>query len=402
MSLKILIKGLIYLFIYHVLSFMLLRFMETPFMQFIEIQNLASSDFTYNDLFYRVQNKSSNDLLKRKHKEEIILINTANFPSDFRANLTELIKKIESFNPLLVGVDITFSNHKDSNTLKLLDVLKSHKNIVCANKMSSLRGENLYLPSPIIKGDVDFPKVDGNVQHSIRFYKGGEQTFAYQMFKLARGKNAQNEVKDVVDFPIAYSVINEGVVGIDNIESKEYEKNYKIIDAYKFLTEIDFKSYYGQRMKGSIIIIGHLGTNKFDSEDKHAVPTDLSNLVNRNLLMSGAVIHANALSNLLDNHIFHKPNTLLIDIIMNLVMLLMIIMVLNHPLKILVITGLTVLSIIWIWLALYLMELNIYIQVGVTLIELMILEEFVETFDPFVMRFWQRIRRQKSKKLTTK
>jgi hypothetical protein len=33
---------------------------------------------------------------------------------------------------------------------------------------------------------------------------------------------------------------------------------------------------------------------------------------------------------------------------------------------------------------------------------LMILEEFVETFDPFVMRFWQRIRRQKSKKLTTK
>jgi CHASE2 domain-containing sensor protein len=378
---------------------MLSKLMETPFMQFIEIQHLANSDFTYNDLFYRVQSKSENDLLKRKHKEEIILINTANFSNDFRANLTELLKKVESFNPKAVGVDITFDNReKDSATIELIQEIKSHKNIVCAYKKSALKGENLVFPTVINKGDVDFPPE----QHSIRFYKGGEQTFAYQLFKAARGKNAQNEVKYAADFPIAYSSIGNGIVDFNEDFPYNDEKNYKVIEANKLLTGEDIKNHYGQSLSGSIVIIGHLGINDYDSEDKHAVPTDTDKLVNRNLLMPGAAIHANALSNLLDNHILHRPNSLLIEIIMNLVMLLMIILVLNHPLKIVLISGLAILSIVWIWLALYLMEFNIYIQVGVTLIELMILEEFVETFDPFVMLFWQRIRRRKEQKITTK
>jgi hypothetical protein len=48
------------------------------------------------------------------------------------------------------------------------------------------------------------------------------------------------------------------------------------------------------------------------------------------------------------------------------------------------------------------MEYNIYIQVGATLIELLILEEFIETFDPFVEKWvaaYQHKKRKKHEKL---
>ena len=110
-------------------------------MQYIKIQETLSSDFTYNDVYYRVQHQTSN----RKHKEKIILINTANLSSDyaFRAELSEVIKKVEEFKPKAVGVDITYSNRTDSSTLELLKVLQSNKNIVCAYKKSALKGEYL-------------------------------------------------------------------------------------------------------------------------------------------------------------------------------------------------------------------------------------------------------------------
>jgi CHASE2 domain-containing sensor protein len=366
--------------------------LQSPAMQFLSIQSAVSSDFTYNDLFYRVQSNSNVDNVARRHKEEIVLINTANLGSmSFRAELADLINRVESFKPKAVGIDIVFANRADYGNDSLLKSIQSYTNIVCSFRASQKSNAFLGLPSGTIKGDVDFPEN----QHSIRFYKGGRKTFAYQLFKLARGRNATNQVSSLERFPIAYSSIQDGVVDFDDFENSEYTKNYRVIDAKLMLSDEFAYQHYHSSLKQGIVIIGHIGTNKFDVEDRHAVPTDTSSLVNRSLLMPGAAIHANALSNMLDNHVFHEPNSFLVEIFLNIIMLIMVILILKHPLKIFMLIGLAVFSIVWIWLAMYLMEFNIYIQVGGTLIELMILEEFVDSFDPAVMRLWNRFRKNK-------
>ena len=398
MTFKVLTKAIIYLFIYHILSFLLMLVLQSPLMQFLSIQSAVSSDFTYNDLFYRAQKNHIDDAVARTHKENILLINTANLsPNDFRSELGKLIVCVEAFGPKAVGIDINFANHFDKGNDSLMKVIASNKNIVCSFRESKAKNTFLSLPLGTRMGDTDFPAN----QHSIRFYKGGEKTFAFQLFKIARGKNATSEVSQLERFPIAYSSIHDGIVNFDDFNSKEYSKNYKLIDANDILGDSLSIKYYSSLNK-SIVIIGHCGTNQFDVEDRHAVPTDTASLVNKNLLMPGAAIHANALSNMLDNHVFHEPNEWLVEVILNLVMLLMIIMILRHPMKIILLAGLAVFSIVWIWLAMYLMEFNIYIQVGGTLIELMILEEFVESFDPFVTRLWDRFEKRNKFKRKSK
>jgi CHASE2 domain-containing sensor protein len=365
-------------------------------MQFLSVQHLASADFTYNDLFYRVQYKNENDVLKREHKEQVVLINTAFFqPEIYRGLLSDLINKLETYEPKAVGIDVTFSNRSDEQTELLLETISTYDNIVCAKSAIDKTANYLKLPTSIKMGDVDFL----DEQHSIRYYKGGKETFAYKLFEMSRGGKAYNEVAEEERFPIAYSSIHDGIVGFDDIESNEYQKNYKVIDAVNLLKEDEQSAHFLSALKNSIVIIGHLGSSQYDIEDKHPVPTDTLQLVNRTPIMPGAAIHANALSNILDNHIMHKPNTLLVEIIVNLVLFLMILVVLIHPLKIFIFLGLTLFSLIWIWLSLYLMEFNIYIQVGTTLIELLILEEFVETFDPFVVRLWEKFKSRRKKNL---
>jgi CHASE2 domain-containing sensor protein len=396
-SKRLVFKALIYLCIYHALSFILSTIMEKRFMQFLSIQHVVTSDFTYNDLFYRVQYKSEKDNQVRKHKEEILIVNTARLQGqNFRSDLAQVIERVQEYQPKAVGVDITFRNRWDRGNKSLFKALSAHKNIICAFEASNKKHSKLLLPPEIKMGDVDFPKN----QHSIRFYKGGDKTMAYQLFKMARGKNSKNQVSSVKSFPISFTSIHDGVVGLDDVFSDNYDKNYKVIDARSLMEEEYAAQHYGPVLKGSIVIIGHTG-GYFDVEDKHAVPTDTTRLVNRKLIMPGAAIHANTLSNLLDDRIFHEPNTLLVNIILNLVMFLMILLILRHPMKLFLLSGLAVFSIVWIWIAMYLMELNIYIQVGVTLLELMILEEFIETFDPFVMRLWNRIRNKKEKNSPT-
>ncbi len=392
---KLLLRATIYLAIYTILSFGLSKFLELRFMQFLSIQHIVGSDFTYNDLFYRVQNKKDDDNLKRKHKEQIVLINTAYFTHEnYRGLLAELIHKLQTFKPQSIGIDVTFTKRDDEQTAFLLETLSSYNNIVCAKSLADEPSNYLKLPSNVKLGDVDFI----TDQHSIRFYKGGEGTFAYQLFKMTRGKNANNEVGNEDSFPIAYTSIHDGVVPFDDIESNTYNKNYKVIDAIELLKDPEESKHFVDALKNSIIIVGHMGTSNFDIEDKHPVPTDTMHLVNRLPLMPGAAIHANALSNILDDHIFHKPNPYLVEFILNLILFTMILVVLIHPLKIFIFLGLTVFSILWIWLSMYLMEFNIYIQVGTTLIELLILEEFVETFDPFVIRLWNRFKSKTNKK----
>jgi hypothetical protein len=372
-----LVKSFFYLLIFHLLDYGLTLLFETKTFQIFSIQNLASADFTYNDLFYRAQEQGNQEAIKRNHSEEIFLINTASLDGgEFRLQLAELIDSISDYSPKAIGIDITFSNDTSKvGTSQLLNVAAKRKNLVFA---CSSKEKYLPLPKNVTYGDVDLLPD----QHSIRFYKGGKETFAYQLFKKARGE--ESRVADWDSFPILYSCIHDGLSHLDEIETdKDFSNQFHYINADELLENPGLVKSYVQN---NIVIFGHLGSNENDAEDKFPVPTDSMDMVNRLPIMYGPVIHANALSNMLDDHFLKVPNSWLVLLFTNLVMYLMIFLIVNHPVKLYLILGLVTFSIVWIWLSIYLMEHSVYIQVGATLIELLILEEFIETFDPFVDR----------------
>ena len=386
---SLLVKSFLYLIIFHILDFGVTLLFETKAFQMFSIHHLAASDLTLNDLFYRIQDKKEFEANNRNHKEKIFLINTAALDGeDFRIQLTELVDSLMVYTPKALGIDITFSN--DTSILgsdQISKLATKHTNIVFA---SSEKGGALKLPKNVKYGNVDFI----GEQHSIRFYKGGSETFANQLYKIARGKNSTAASWE--SFPILYSCIHDGLAHLDEIESdRDFSTQFHYVNADEALENpVALKNY----IRNNIVILGHLGKNEFDVEDKFPVPTDSIDLVNRLPTMYGPVIHANALSNMLDDHFLKEPPKWLVFVATNLVMFLMILLILLHPLKLYLVLGLSVFSIIWISLSIYLMEFNIFIQVGTTLIELLILEEFIETFDPFVVKLRKAFTNRNSKK----
>jgi CHASE2 domain-containing sensor protein len=388
-----LVKSFFYLLIFHFLDFGLTLLFETKAFQIFSIQNLASSDFTYNDLFYRAQEQNEQEAIKRTHKEDIFLINTASLDGDeFRLQLAEIIDSVSTFSPKTIGVDITFKNDTSKiGTTQLLNLAATKKNIVFAY---SSKEKYLPLPKNVTYGDVDLP----SEQHSIRFYKGGKETFAYQLFLKARGEYSR--AAEWESFPILYSCIHDGLSHLEEMETdKDFSVQYHYVNADQVLENpSSIRSY----VQNNIVIFGHLGSKEEDMEDKFPVPTDSTDMVNRLPVMYGPVIHANALSNMLDDHFLSVPSPWLIFILTNLVMFIMVFLIINHPVKLYLILGLVAFSVLWIGLSIYLMEYNIYIQVGATLIELLILEEFIESFDPFVEKWvtaYQYKKRKKHEKL---
>ena len=303
-------------------------------------------------------------------------------------NLANLLDSIEKFNPKAVGIDFTFSMDTSiTGTPELLEVSERYRNLVLAQ---SNEANYLSYSAKVTRGNVDFPLE----QFSIRYYQGGDKSFAFKLFNKVRGVKETPVFCSRDSFPIVYSCVHDGMVSYEEKMNDNYEVNYKTIAGEKLLEN---PAEYSSAIKNNIIIIGHLGRNQFDMEDRFPVPTDTNDVVNRVPLMPGPVIHANALSNMLDNQYFTTPNNWLSFLLYNIIMLILIFFIIQHSMKILLIGGLVIISIIWIWLSIYIMEFKIYIQVGSTLVGLLILEEFIEVFDPFVVNWYAKLKKSLSK-----
>jgi len=145
-------------------------------------------------------------------------------------------------------------------------------------------------------------------------------------------------------------------------------------------------------MYGKIIILGHLGNphmyHKFDVEDKFKAPTDPLHISDRERILAGPVIHANAVENLLDpENMFYECRGFWFDLLQQFFYLLYISFSLFYRLdnlrKKLVLGILSLMSIIFV---LYLMEFNIYLTMGTTLLQLLVIEEISEMFEPYYLK----------------
>jgi hypothetical protein len=354
---------------------------NTQFMRLFKIQELVSNDLSFNDLYYRIQFKNIYDKTHFTREKSVVLINTGSLSNDyFRLELANLINKVESCSPKAVGIDFIFSNNPRPGTEELKKVVENHPNIIIGNIPDN--SETLKFNDKTLSGDISFR----NSSKSIRYYSSSDSSFAFQLVKLANpDKSGYYKAKDAL-FPIHYCCVHDGLVNYQEETALFSEVNFKFMEAGEILNDSsDLQSFLNHK----IVIIGHLGASclpdrNSDLADKFCVPTDTLTLTNRDPVMYGAVIHANAVENILHPETtFREWNGTFYHLMVNLFYLAFLAFILFTDVgKFYNILIMTLLTIPGLYIVLWLMKETIYMTMGVTLINLLIIEEISEMIDP--------------------
>ena len=364
--------------------------LSLSFFQLFSLESDALSDVSINDVHYRLRSRVETGL-DQQCDPKVLLINSGDLDHRyFRAYLSELLKLIDYFDPICIGVDHDFADENKLGTDALINTVGSLSNIVLAQTSDSNKlriGRN--------HGDILFPIN----QESIRYYYSHENTFAYQMARF---------VSDTIipiqgdSFIINYQSFDHGLSHINNKKDQYYNSNYKYINAQEVFALKGDSNNLRNLISGKIIIIGHLGSictdaaggvkfdnTTYDIEDKHKVPCDLSNLYNREKKMFGAVIHANAIDNILhaEKRIVDLNGFITSTFFNLLVFFFIYYSIFKNKGKASNILMLMLLSIPVLYTVLFLMNNGFYLSAGISLLEFLFVEEFIEVFMPLMLKF---------------
>lgn len=380
------------------------------FMGLIEIKEFAGADLSFNDLFYKVNRLSNTPI--QKSSGNIVMINTGSLSSDsFRFKLAAVISKVGDYKPKAIGVDHDFSNdtsiygtHELSNALSLL----SNK-VVLGSDLRKNKDDVLEFDS-LKYGVVNFPVEEGQI--TVRRYSKSANSFANQMrivgSSLRSDRSAEShfntEVDENSDFVINYIYHHDGN-GLYDFKDNFFEDANDVSDGLLLIEGKDLletnkldSTIVRNLLRNNYVIIGHMGPYNFidkrhDNEDKFRVPCD-TNLINRDRVMYGSVIHANALANLLmpDLRYANIEDGLIFKIFKELLLLMFVYYLLFLNLgKMGTVTILALGSFGMIYLTLFLMKKGIYLEIGGSLLQLLVLEEVFQSIEPLLHKFYNRI-----------
>ena len=371
-------------FIYFYLSSKIIIYLlsfiaDVNFLQIFKIEDIGNPDLEWNDLHYKTVDTQNNSHYTRE--KSVVLINSGTLPEDsFRLELAKVISQIKKFNPKSIGIDIDFDNHSKIGTKELINEINYDSKIVVA--IDTAINPKLKVDFKVKKGIVNFPSTNNG---SIRSYFSDNSTFGYRLAKIAYPNRIKNELSKNKEFTIHYSTL-EG--GISNCDSLTGINDFKYIDANSLLKKLDQIEFYKYHIKNKIIIIGHLGKILNDSNDKHRIPCDTSQFTLRDRKMYGAVIHANAIENIIhpSSRYFEltKLENMILDEIIFIFFLCLLFCEFGRLLNILI---LVLLSIVYIIFIIKIMDFNIYIKVSNTLLYLLIIEEFYDVLHPYYLKF---------------
>jgi len=366
---------------------LLVLLFSSTFMQLFTIKEIGSADFTFNDLYYRVvaSEHFDNDKLFRIPKSTV-LINTGSLDNNnFRFQLSSLLMKLEEFEPAVISVDIEFTDDSTkTGTKELLGTASYFGNIIFAYDPNT-KG---FLKPDGIRGNILFP-----YQSSIRYYRNSDSSFAFLIAKQINEKvKALRNKED--SFPIHYCSYAKGFVHWKDEESSLYDINFKAIEATDFFVEADSVYFDDLKklIKGKALILGHLGSphmdHEFDVEDKFCVPVDPLVMSGREKIMPGPVIHANAIENFLHpEEMFYEFKGFWSGLLQQIAYILFLAFVLfvdiSPKLKIFKLISLGILSILSLFFVIEMMRWGIYITMGTTLLQLLIIEELSQLLEPY-------------------
>jgi CHASE2 domain-containing sensor protein len=357
------------------------------------IEYKAGGDFCLNDLHYKLD--SANRDVKRF--ENLILVNSGSLnPAMFRLELAQLIDSIKQVEAKVIAIDIDFSNDTTKlGTSELLYQLNNSSSLVLAERWRNDSGK--LRVKQAVYGSVSFPEE----QFTIRRYGSGDTTFAYKIAQ-AYGADLSNFNEISNNFVLNYTAHDYIQLDLKSANPiADYENTpcagnkIPMIDGAALLSYDQLEiSKIKQLLKGKIVMIGHVGNSclddlKNDLEDKHPVPSDQM-LINRQKSMPGLLIHANAVENMIN------PKSLFTVISDNIFFIafeeLLLILYLCFLLfvkagKVINILLMLTLSLPALYMVLLLMNFNIYIEMGTTLLQLLVFEELTEIIEPLYSKF---------------
>jgi len=385
------------------LMFLLLHLITAiPLFNSFSLEHMIVSDFSLNDLHYKLSerlNSADNNL-----SGDIVLLNSGDIETDsFRYDLARVLARLKTTEVKLVILDHEFSKSNNSEprgTEWLLnELLADSRFVVCRGQSNDLVTDDLGKPY----ANANFP-VD---QFTIRKYYSDSATIAYHAAK-AIAKVPLKPLKGSF-FYINYVAAKDDVMSLDSedflfsqLDTSQPICKFLKLDAAQVLTADSLAMIeLANVLKYKVVIIGHLGNTSFrnidfDSEDKHAVPCDTTAFFNRQNSMHGTLIHAIAAENILNPELRYScwSDSFLCHLLEQLFVFFYILYLLYYNLgKIWNFIILALLSFPYMYIVLYLMEFNIYLEMGLTLVALLVVEEgveVVESLEHTIMKLWKK------------
>jgi len=377
-----------------VIMLMLAQLFRLGIMGIPALEGSASSDLCLNDLHYAIRDRDNSG---QPLSGRLLLVNTGDLPSDrFREGLAGLLDVLRRHRPAVIAVDHAFSADTSiPGTQSLVSAIGATPGIILARP-----GEAPASP-PSFGGDVTWADVDFPVQsYSIRRYREGGGTFAAAVarrlgYEAADGGGDGAFIIHYVAldlFPVAGLLMDS--VDVDAYRFLGPPRSLPMLNAGELLLAEGLDSgRLGRFLEGKAVLIGHLGSTalrdiRHDVEDRHPVPCD-STLVHRQRTMSGLMIHANAVENLLNPDVrFRELDSegWFVAFEESLVVLYLIFLIFAKGGKLLNILMMLLLSLPVLFVVLYLMHHSVYAEMGATLLQLLIFEEMVEILDPMYHR----------------
>lgn len=358
---------------------------DKPIFGVLSMEHMLSSDASFNDLFYQMQSEKKDP--EKKLSGNTIIINTGSLDKDsFRLQLAEVISNIQEFKPKVIGVDHTFSNTKNIGSDSLFRVVNRSKNIILSSKDNNDIQFDFKLDG-YSYGNTDFP----SNQISIRRYYSDTNTFAY---KVASRLSPKIEPVRHETFFINYISGTDDIFNInssvDTFLYKFYNvEKFLVLDAKELLLNKDYLNQFLQKIgQDKAFVIGHFGNSLLfdvnnDREDRFRVPCD-SNIIERKESMFGVQIHANAIENLLNPNIrfYCWSDSIIFSVVKYMLMFLFTYYLLHVNFgKAFNIIFLSILTFPLIYVILFLMGKYIYLELGLTMLQFLILEEFIESIE---------------------
>jgi hypothetical protein len=391
------LKVLLFYLAIRLISFGAGILIDLPILNIFKFETLLPIDASFNDLHY--QQKNETNVVSAPLSGKLILINTGSIPKDsFRLNLSEVISKTRAFEPKVIALDHDFIN--DSRlvgTAELIKEINSTKNIL-VGKTDKI---TLKFSSSVKYTDVSFP----DNQITVRRYSSDTNTFAYQIAKTI----SESEIKELPNnnFFINYLATNESMVSKDSglvfdfFSADEKQNSFLVFEASDILAQDSVViSKLSTMVKGKALVMGNISNTfiynpKYDIEDKFKAPFDKMS-VDRDKIMPGVLIHANAVENILnpENRFVCISDSILFKFFKELIVFFYLFYVLFYNYG----KGFNFLCLIFLTFPLllfvnYLMSKNIYLEIGLTLFHFIFIEEILEIIES-VPIFLKRIKKQ--------
>lgn len=319
-------------------------------LSFLDPFEKAFKDFKFTDIFYAERFNES------KRSEKIILVNVKH---ENRFKIAQALEKIHSYQPKVIGLDIVFQERKN----KFTDSILKEKFLSIPNIVFSF-----YQDGNEIIENHEFFKSELDKRGYINLDLYGQNT-------VIRNFKGYNVEKNAYSFSTLLA-LEAGYIDPQFAQSKldkplpiNYIGNQEVFLSYT-LDEI-IESTEIPTVKDAVVILGYLGdlNPEFDIEDKHFTPLNKAWVGRSSPDTFGATIHANILTMLMNKTLLYKVSNLAIFLISFIFCLIVVYLtmrlyhrsnfmfdILQRPIQL-------ILTILLLYLALLLLQSNIYLNI---------------------------------------